>query len=102
MKEGVLFIGTDNDDMVEFMRYILENGGQCVCADYDKKIIRVERGTNEQDTVELFNIDGVLGSVNVSGTGTSCEAEPTGRRELLPGDEGNVLQLGYVEDLRTR
>lgn len=102
MKEGVLFIGTDNDDMVEFMRYILENGGQCVCADYDKKIIRVERGTNEENTVELFNIDGVLGSVNVSGTGTSCEAEPTGRRELLPGDEGNVLQLGYVEDLRTR
>lgn len=102
MKEGALFIGTDNDDMVEFMRYILENGGQCVCADYDKKIIRVERGTNEKNTVELFNIDGVLGSVNVSGTGTSCEAEPTGRRELLPGDEGNVLQLGYVEDLRAR
>ena len=101
MKEGALFIGTENEDMVEFMRYILENGGQCVCADYDKKIIRVERGTNEEKA-NLFNIDGVLGSVNVSGSGTSCEAEPTGRRELLPGDEGNVLQLGYDADIRTR
>ena len=98
MTEGTKLIGTTNDDMVEFLQYIRAFGGECVCTDYDQKIVEVIRGTNEEKS--LFNIDGVLGSVNVSGTRTS-ETEQTGRSELLQRDEGNLLQLGYESDLRT-
>ena len=65
MTEGTVLIGTTDDDMVEFMRYIRGRGGECICTDYEGKIINVIRGTKKNETVELFNIDGVLGSVNV-------------------------------------
>ena len=65
MKTGAIFTGTDNDDLIEFMRFIRERGGEVICRDYNKKILEVIRGTKQSEKIELFNIDGVLGSVNV-------------------------------------
>ena len=65
MTKGSIFIGTTDDDMVEFMRYVRGRGGEVVCTDYEGKAVQIIRGTKENETVELFNIDGVLGSVNV-------------------------------------
>lgn len=100
MNEGAVFIGTNNEDMVEFLQYVRERGGECICTDYDMKRIQIVKGTRNEEKVELFNIDGVLGVVNVDNADPG-EAEPTGRRELLQGDEGNVLQSEYETDLRT-
>ena len=101
MNEGAVFIGTNNEDMVEFLQYVRERGGECICTDYDMKRIQIVKGTTNEEKVELFNIDGVLGVVNV-GDADPGEAEQKGRRELLQGEQGNILQLGYVEDIRTR
>lgn len=99
MTEGTILIGKNNNDMVEFMRYIRANGGECVCTDYDLKRIEVIRGTYEEKS-DRFTMDGILGVVD-PGDANSGEAEQTGRRELLQGDERNILQSGYVEDIRT-
>ena len=101
MTEGAVFIGTNNEDMVEFLQYVRERGGECICTDYDMKRIQIVKGTTNEEKVELFNIDGVLGVVNTDNTDPG-ETEQTGRRELLQGEQGNLLQLGYVEDIRTR
>ena len=101
MTEGAVFIGTNNEDMVEFLQYVRERGGECICTDYDMKRIQIVKGTKNEEKVELFNIDGVLGVVNV-GDADPGKTEQTGRRELLQGEQGNLLQLGYVEDIRTR
>lgn len=101
MTEGAVFIGTNNEDMVEFLQYVRERGGECICTDYDMKRIQIVKGTTNEEKVELFNIDGVLGVVNV-GDSDPGETEQAGRRELLQGEQGNLLQLGYVEDIRTR
>ena len=87
--------------MVEFLQYVRERGGECICTDYDMKRIQIVKGTTNEEKVELFNIDGVLGVVNTDNTDPG-ETEQTGRRELLQGEQGNLLQLGYVEDIRTR
>jgi tricorn protease-like protein len=100
VNEGAVFIGTNNEDMVEFLQYVRERGGECICTDYDMKRIQIVKGTTNDEKVELFNIDGVLGVVNVDNTDPG-EAEQTGRRELLQGDEGNLLQSEYETDLRT-
>lgn len=65
MNEGAKLVGTSDEDMIEFLNYIRERGGQCVCTDFEGKVIEVIRGTKEHEKIELFNIDGVLGSVNV-------------------------------------
>lgn len=64
-----------DQDMLEFMRWIRERGGEVYCEDYEFRILKVIRGTKDEKTtvyahstdgevIELFNIDGVLGSVN--------------------------------------
>ena len=98
MTEGTKLIGRNNDDMVEFLQYIRSRGGECICSDYDNKIVEVIRGTNEKNS--LFNIDGVLGSVNVSGASTG-EADEERRSELLQGNKRDLVQLGYEADIRT-
>lgn len=103
MTEGTILIGKTDDDMVEFLKYVRSNGGECICSDYQNKTIQVIRGTvkDEEETVR-FCADGILGVVDTEHVSPGEETEQAGRRELLQGDEGNVLQLGYVEDLRTR
>ena len=64
MKEGVRLIGTDNEDMVEFLQYIRQRGGECVCDSYEDKTVRVIRGTRNEKS-GLFTVDGVLGAVNI-------------------------------------
>ena len=65
MTEGAVLIGMNNNDMVEFLQWIRERGGECVCDSYEDKTVRVIRGTKNAEKVELFNVDGVLGVVNV-------------------------------------
>ena len=53
-------------DMLEFMHYIREHGGECICTDWEARVLRVIRGTTNDTQNQLFNRDGVLGAVNVS------------------------------------
>lgn len=74
MTEGAVLIGMNNNDMVEFLQWIRERGGECVCDSYEDKTVRVIRGTKNAEKVELFNVDGVLGVVNVdTDTGEKTE-----------------------------
>ena len=77
MTTGTEIYCISQSDMLEFMHYIREHGGEVICTDWEARVLRVIRGTtNEQTTVyahstdgeviELFNRDGVLGAVNVS------------------------------------
>lgn len=50
-------------DMLEFMQYIRKRGGEVVCTDWEMRVLKVIRGTNNEE-IELFNVDGVLGAVN--------------------------------------
>ena len=74
MTEGAVLIGMNNNDMVEFLQWIRERGGECVCDSYEDKTVRVIRGTKNAEKVKLFNVDGVLGVVNVD-TDTGEETE---------------------------
>lgn len=55
-------------DLLEFAHWIRDSGGECVCVDWELKVLRVIRGTKDAEKMELFSVDGVLGAVNVSGT----------------------------------
>lgn len=58
-------IGTEikcmtESDMLEFMRYIRERGGECVCTDYEMRVLKVVRGSRnekENDVAVLERID---------------------------------------------
>lgn len=52
------------EDMLEFMRWIQQRGGEVFCEDYEFKVLKVIRGTKDEKSVGLFNRDGVLGAVN--------------------------------------
>lgn len=71
MTEGTILIGTNNDDMVEFLQWIRSRGGECVCQDYDKKVVQVIRGTVDEEKIKIYTGDGVLGRVNTDDAGTS-------------------------------
>ena len=90
-----------DNDMLEFMRWIRERGGEVSCIDWDLKVLRIIRGTENAEKVELFNVDGVLGAVNTDDSKRE-EAEQKRRCELFRNPEGDILQLGYEQDLRTR
>ena len=74
MKEGARLIGIDNEDMVEFLQYIRQRGGECYCSNYELKIVEVIRGTVDERKIATNNIDGVLGRVDV-GDNDSGEGE---------------------------
>ena len=74
MKAGTEVKCMTDQDMIEFTRWIQKRGGEVFCKDYEMKVIKVIRGTQDEEKVELFNVDSVLGVVNVSDTGTG-EAE---------------------------
>lgn len=74
MKIGAVFIGTDDSDMIEFLNFVRDKGGQCVCTDYGKKIIEVVRGTKNEKNNSNF-MDGVLGVVDPGDAGTGEDAE---------------------------
>ena len=65
MKEGARLIGTDNEDMIEFLQYIRQRGGECFCSNYEHKIVEVIRGTVDERKIAINTIDGVLGRVDV-------------------------------------
>lgn len=67
MNEGATLVGTSNEDMIEFMRYIRERGGECVCTNYEHKVIEVIRGTYYEGKTDRFTMDGVLGVVDPDG-----------------------------------
>ena len=94
-----------DSDMLEFMRWIRERGGEVSCIDWDLKVLRIIRGTSDENSNEksnyLFDVDGVLGAVNTDDS-PSEEAEQKRRCELFRAPEGDLLQLGYEQDLRTR
>ena len=90
-----------DSDMLEFMRWIRERGGEVSCIDWDLKVLRIIRGTENAEKVELFNVDGVLGAVNTDDSKRE-EAEQKRRCELFRAPEGDLLQLEYEQDLRTR
>ena len=90
-----------DSDMLEFMRWIRERGGEVSCIDWDLKVLRIIRGTENAEKVELFNVDGVLGAVNTDDSKRK-EAEQKRRCELFRAPEGDLLQRGYEQDLRTR
>lgn len=75
MKIGATFIGTDDADMIEFLNYIREHGGQCVCTDYGNKIIEVVRGTKNDKKGTYNFMDGVLGVVDPGDAGPGEDAE---------------------------
>jgi hypothetical protein len=70
MKAGTEVKCVTDQDMIEFTRWIQKRGGEVFCKDYELKVIKVIRGTQDEEKVELFNVDGVLGVVNVSDTCT--------------------------------
>ena len=74
MRSGTEIKCMTDQDMIEFTRWIQKRGGEVFCKDYELKVIKVIKGTNDEEKIELFNVDGVLGVVNVSDTGTG-EAE---------------------------
>ena len=53
-----------DSDMLEFMRWIRERGGEVFCKDYEMKVLKIIRGTENEEKIELFNVDGVLDAVN--------------------------------------
>ena len=66
-----------DNDMLEFMRWIRERGGEVSCVDWEMKVLKVIRGTNNEKKNELFGVDGVLGAVNTDHIGSGEEAEQT-------------------------
>ena len=76
MKTGATFIGTDDGDMIEFLNFVRDKGGQCVCTDYGKKIIEVVRGTKNEKNTSNF-MDGVLGVVDPGDADPGEDAEQT-------------------------
>ena len=75
MKAGTEVKCMTDQDMIEFTRWIQKRGGEVFCKDYELKVIKVIRGTQDEQTtvyahstdgevIELFNVDGVLGAVN--------------------------------------
>ncbi len=75
MKSGTEIRCMTDQDMIEFTRWIRKRGGEVFCKDYEMKVIKVIRGTQDEQTtvyahstdgevIELFNVDGVLGAVN--------------------------------------
>lgn len=52
-------------DLLEFTHWIRERGGEVICTDYEMRVLKVIRGTNNNEKSNyLFGIDGVLGAVN--------------------------------------
>ena len=81
----------NDSDMLEFMRWIHEKGGEVSCVDWELKVLRIVRGTNHEKG-NLFNVDGVLGAVNVSNPGGSEDGpDEEGRSELLQRTEGDMV-----------
>ena len=64
-------------DLLEFMRWIRDRGGECVCTNWEMRVIKVIRGTDNEKKNELFGVDGVLGAVNTDHIGSGEEAEQT-------------------------
>lgn len=64
-------------DLLEFMRWIRDRGGECVCSDWEMRVIKVIRGTDNEKKNDLFGVDGVLGAVNTDHIGSGEEAEQT-------------------------
>lgn len=99
-----------DNDMLEFMRWIRARGGEVSCVDWDLKVLKVIRGTSDEyeqikiwgnEEITLYNRDGVLGIVDTSHI--KCEDTEQKRRcELFRDPEGDLLQLGYEQDIRTR
>ena len=56
----------------------------------------------DEEEIIRFCADGILGVVDTEHVSRSEETKQAGRSELLQRNEGNVLQLGYDEDIRTR
>ena len=54
-----------DQDMLEFMRWIRERGGEVCCKEWDVRVLKVIRETKQEKT-ELFSIDGVLGAVSTT------------------------------------
>lgn len=53
-----------DSDMLEFMHWIRERGGEISCVDWEMKVLRVIRGTSNEKINNLFPRDGILGAVN--------------------------------------
>ena len=66
MTTGTEIYCITESDMLEFMHYIREHGGECICTDWEARVLRVIRGTVNDTQNQLFNRDGILGAVNVS------------------------------------
>lgn len=66
-----------DNDMLEFMRWIRERGGEVSCVDWEMKVLKVIRGTDNEKKNDLFGVDGVLGAVNTDHIGSGEEAEQT-------------------------
>ena len=75
MTKGTEIRCITDSDMLEVMRWIRSRGGECICSDWEMRVIKVIRGTQDEQTtvyahstdgevIELFNVDGVLGAVN--------------------------------------
>ena len=76
MTEGTILIGKTDDDMIEFLKFIRSNGGECVCTDFQNKTVEVIRGTVNEEKICVYTGDGVLGRVDV-GDADLGESEQT-------------------------
>ena len=74
MNKGTEIRCITDSDMLEVMRWIRSRGGECVCSDWEMRVIKVIRGTDNEKKNELFGVDGVLGAVNTDdGSGEETE-----------------------------
>lgn len=75
MTKGTEIRCMNEADLLEFMRWIRDRGGECICTDWEMRVIKVIRGTQNEDKTVLFNVDGVLGAVNISDNSPCKEVE---------------------------
>lgn len=100
MQAGTEIKCMTEEDMIEVMRYVRKRGGEIICKDWEMKVLKVIRGTGSEEK-SMYNADGVLGIVDTSHAERE-DAEQKRRSELFRNPEGDLLQLGYEQDLRTR
>ena len=77
MTKGTEIRCITDSDMLEIMRWIRSRGGECVCTDWEMRVIKVIRGTDNENKNALFGVDGVLGAVNTDNISSGEETEQT-------------------------
>lgn len=70
MRTGTEIRCITDQDMLEFVRWIRDRGGECICTDFEKRVLKIIRGTDDEKSNDKnndksnYNFDGILGVVD--------------------------------------